>query len=33
MEYLLAELDLTMALTGARTIAEIRELGLRQDRS
>ena len=33
MEYLLAELDLTMALTGARTIAEIRELGLGQDRS
>ena len=30
MEHLLAELDLTMALTGARTIAEIRELGLGQ---
>ena len=33
MEHLLAELDLTMALTGARTIEETRELGLGQDRS
>ncbi|MDV3220376.1 alpha-hydroxy-acid oxidizing protein [Intrasporangium sp.] len=30
LEYLLAELDLTMALTGARTIPDIRELGLGQ---
>lgn len=28
VEYLLAELDLTMALTGARSIPDIRELGL-----
>lgn len=31
LEYLLAELDLTMALTGARSIADIRELGLGPD--
>jgi isopentenyl diphosphate isomerase/L-lactate dehydrogenase-like FMN-dependent dehydrogenase len=33
MEYLLAELDLTMSLTGARDIAEIRERGHGQDGS
>jgi isopentenyl diphosphate isomerase/L-lactate dehydrogenase-like FMN-dependent dehydrogenase len=33
LEHLLAELDLTMALTGARNLAGIRELGLGQDGS
>ena len=33
MEHLVAELDLTMALTGARNISEIRELGLGQGAS
>ncbi|WP_353354037.1 alpha-hydroxy-acid oxidizing protein [Intrasporangium sp. DVR] len=33
MEYLLAELDLTMALTGVRSIAELRERGLGRART